>query len=209
MTDEDIADDLRMRLSRLDPASHHLDPTRSHPAPELLESVMTTPLLDESPTAPAPRRTSWLAAAAAALVVAGGAISFAVSQDDPAVHTSIGPLTRLELTLPPSGVMASCVPFDVTFLKDMSPAFAGTVTEVGAASVTLDVDKWYAGGTADQVTIAQPDGNSSAALDGVAFEKGKRYLVTAANGTVNGCGYSGLATPDFEKSFDEAFPSSG
>jgi hypothetical protein len=168
---------------------------------------MTTPLLDESPAAPAPRRTNWLVAAAAALVLAGGGLGIALAQDD-AAPTNKAP-TTVALKLPPSGVMSSCIPFDVKFLKDMTPAFAGTVTEVGTASVTLDVDTWYAGGSADLVTVAQPDGNSSAALDGVAFEKGKRYLVTAANGTVNGCGYSGLATPDFEKSFGEAFPSSG
>ena len=104
------------------------------------------------------------------------------------------------------GAVASCMMFDVAFLKDMSPAFAGTATEVTATSITLDVDRWYAGGDADQVVLSKPDGSSSASLDGVAFEKGERYLVTAANGTVNGCGYSGLATPDLQKAFDEAFP---
>ena len=154
------------------------------------------------------RRTPWLVAAAAALVVAGGAIGLAVTQDDP-VEVTNGPQITLALKLPPGNVLSSCVPFDVKFLKDMSPAFAGTVSTVSASSVTLTVDKWYVGGTADEVTVAQPDASSSASLDGVAFEQGKRYLVTAANGTVNGCGYSGLATPDFERSFEQAFPSSG
>jgi hypothetical protein len=55
------------------------------------------------------------------------------------------------------------------------------------------------------VTIAQPDGQTSVALDGVSFEQGKRYLVAATEGTVNGCGFSGPATPELQKSYDEAF----
>jgi hypothetical protein len=55
------------------------------------------------------------------------------------------------------------------------------------------------------VTIAQPDPQSSVALDGVTFDVGRRYLLTATNGTVNGCGFSGPATADLERSYGEAF----
>lgn len=202
MSDDADRDDLRARLRALDPAAS-LDP-KSRPARELMETVMSTPLLDQAPAAesPRPRRTAWLAAAAAAVVVAGGAVAL-TSGDD--AKPKSDPKSTLSLSLPRSDVMTSCVPFDVKFLKDMSPAFAGTVTEVTPTQVTIAVDRWYAGGNADVVTLAQPDGNSSAALDGTEYQKGKRYLVTAANGTVNGCGYSGPATPELEKSFDEAF----
>jgi hypothetical protein len=44
------------------------------------------------------------------------------------------------------------------------------------------------------------------ALDGVDFQQGKRYFVTAAQGTVNGCGYSGPASAELEQAFAEAFP---
>ena len=101
--------------------------------------------------------------------------------------------------------MGSCVPFDVKTLGDMPVALAGTVTAADPGKVTLTVDHWYKGGNADQVTIAQPDPQSSVALDGVSFEEGKRYLLTATNGTVNGCGFSGAATPDLEKSYQQAF----
>ena len=114
--------------------------------------------------------------------------------------------TTLALQLPAPNVMASCIQFSVDVLKDMSPAFAGTVTSVEGDTVTIDVDHWYAGGTADTVTLTQPGGSQSIALDGVDFRQGERYLVTAAEGTVNGCGYSGPATPDLERAFAEAFP---
>lgn len=205
MSDHDDSEDLRVRLSRLDPA-RSLDP-QSRPARELMETVMSTPVLDDAPADKVlrpSRRTGWLVAAAAAVLVAGGAA--ALSSNDAVTPK---PKSTLSLSLPAGDVMASCLPFDVAFLKDMSPAFGGTVTDVSSGKVTIDVDRWYAGGSADQVTLAQPGGNTSAALDGVAFEKGKRYLVTAANGTVNGCGYTGLATPQLEGAFNEAFPSSG
>jgi len=83
-------------------------------------------------------------------------------------------------------------------------ALAGTVTAVGADRVTLDVDRWYRGGSAEVVTIAVPV-DSSAALDGVEFRDGERYLVTATDGTVNGCGFSGPADAQLERAFEEAF----
>ena len=55
-------------------------------------------------------------------------------------------------------------------------------------------------------TVAVPSEQTSAALDGVDFGQGQRYLLTATGGVVNGCGFSGPATPELERAFDEAFP---
>lgn len=88
----------------------------------------------------------------------------------------------------------------------MPVAFARTVSAITAEAVTLDVDHWYKGGDADVVAVTRPDGQSSAALDGVDFQRGTRYLVTATGGVVNGCGYSGEATPEFEAAYRQAFP---
>ena len=197
-------DDLRVRLARLDPASTS-DPVESPRAQELLERIMATPVLTE-PTheQPGPKRrfvAAW-AAAAAVLAIGSAAAGIALRDDTPAPTTAA---TNLDLTLPSSGVMSSCLQFDIAILKGMSPAFAGSVTTADATHVVLDVDHWYAGGPADTVTLAVPDAQSSASLDGVAFEQGKRYLVTGAEGNVNGCGYSGLATPDLEAAFTQAF----
>ena len=150
------------------------------------------------------RRRPWLLVAAAAAVlvaaVVGGLVFFGggnapVQQEDP---------TTLALSLPPSDVAGSCIVFDVQFLAQMPVAFGGTVTAVDPGQVTVDVDRWYRGGDADVVTIAVPDQNS-VALDGVDFRAGERYLITATDGTVNTCGFSGPATPDLEQAFDEAF----
>ncbi|MDP3713392.1 MAG: hypothetical protein Q8R60_13030 [Mycobacteriales bacterium] len=194
-TDDDA--DLRARLARLDPAPPSLPtvPFASPRAQELLERAMTSTTRTRRPA---------LLAGAASLAVAAALGGVLLTQTDSG--TSSSPTTLALDLAGGDGAIASCMMFDVAFLKDMSPAFAGTATEVTDDSVTVEVDRWYAGGDADQVVLSRPDGASSAALDGVAFEQGKRYLITAAQGTVNGCGYSGLATPDLEKSFDEAFP---
>lgn len=198
-----MRDELRERLRRADPAA--LDPTASRPAPELLERVMSTARdTADRPTTDDParpdRRPVW-AAAAAVVLLAAGTGGFSALREDP----TAGGGSELRLALPGGGVAASCAGFDVAFLRDMSPAFAGTVVSADGGQVVLDVDRWYAGGDAEQVVLSTPDPSTSAALDGVTFEEGERYLVTAAQGTVNGCGYSGPATPDLEAAFDEAF----
>jgi hypothetical protein len=147
--------------------------------------------------------------AAAVVAVAVGAAVLAGAFDDPKPRpTTAAAPTTVALAAPGGGgaSLGSCVPFDVKFLRDMPVALAGTVTAVDAGKVTLKVDRWYRGGDADQVTVSQPDPQSSVALDGVSFEQGKRYLLTATNGTVNVCGFSGLATPDLQKYYDDAFP---
>jgi hypothetical protein len=94
--------------------------------------------------------------------------------------------------------------FDVAVLADMSPAFAGTATSVDGDTVTLRIDHWYAGGDAAAATLRAPSG-LEALIDGFDFEVGKEYLITAADGNVNYCGYSGVATPELTTAFSDAF----
>ena len=117
-----------------------------------------------------------------------------------------GEAGALELRLPDTGgAMASCLPFTVEYLAEMSPAFAGTVTEVDGDRALLSVDRWYAGGSAPEVAVTVPDG-AHIALNGVIdFREGEQYLITAEGGTVNLCGYSGEATPELEAAFEAAF----
>ena len=90
----------------------------------------------------------------------------------------------------------SCLPFSVDILDDMEVAFEGTVRAVDADLLTLDVVTWYTGGDAEQVQITAPLG-MEAFIGGIPFEVGGSYLVTASNGVVNYCGYTGVATPEF------------
>jgi hypothetical protein len=205
-------EDLRDRLARLDPALRVTVPTRDDPAvASLVEAIMTMTVEDERAHAPrGPGRARWgvgvavVGAAAAAalavvLLVANG------DEDEPREART----TELALALPSPLVMASCVPFDVTTLADMSTAFAGTVTEVSGTEVVLTVDRWFrpADEAAGVVRLGLAEPNTSAMLDGVEFTAGQRYLVTAANGTVNGCGFTTVATPEVEAVFEEAFGS--
>ena len=200
------SDHLRDRLAGLDPAPPAHDTADPRRVSELLERIMATPVTTdaphEAPRAPRRARTAWLAAAGVATVIAGGAVAWSLQDDSP---STVKPTTTLALSLPDSGVMSSCIQFSTDILRDMSPAFRGPVTDVTGDVVRLSVDHWYTGGSADVVELSQPGANTSATLDGVTFEDGQTYLVTAANGTVNGCGFSGLATPDLQKAFAEAF----
>ena len=201
-------DDLRARLSRLDPApaGAPVDPVTSPRARELVERVMTTSVQPPH-TAPADdlssrrRRPLLLAVAAAAVLLAlvGGAFALGTGTTDPS-----DPPTTLALSLPSADAAMSCMVFDPAFLADMPVALAGSVTAVEPGEVTVDVDRWYRGGSAVVVTIGVQRGNS-AALDGVDFRPGERYLITAIDGTVNGCGYSGPATPELESAYADAF----
>lgn len=202
-TDDDV---LRARLARLDPMppTVPVDLPTSPRAHELLERAMLTTEPTPDTTAPSAwRRPAALAAAAAAVVALG--VGGLVAAGDNGSATRKPPST-LALRLPDAagGVsMGSCIRFDVAILRDMPLAFGGTVTAVDGDSVTLDVDHWYKGGSADVVTLATT--GQSVALDGVEFTQGTRYLVAATDGVVNSCGYTGEATPDLAKAFDEAF----
>jgi hypothetical protein len=196
-------DELRARLRRLDPAGDlPVDPVTSPRAASSMERAVHT--LEPTPVSRAPWRTRLLAGAAvlgAAAAVTAGVLLTGTDEDSAPADAP----STLVLDLPAPDATASCLPFDVATLAGMSPAFAGTVVEVDEDSVLLDVDRWYAGGDAERVELAARGGDAVALGYGIDFLRGERYLVTAAQGTVNGCGYSGPATPEFERAFDEAF----
>jgi hypothetical protein len=200
-----MRDELRERLARLDPM-HPGVPTESvttSSSRELLEEIMSTPT-GQVTTEPAPKKRSpWLmgVAAAAVLVVAvGGVIALTGDTDEDQVAT--GP--PLELNAPADDPMAMCIMFSVEELAKAPLAFEGTVTSVEGETVTLDVDEWFKGGDAEQVVLHAPAG-MEALIGGIPFEEGGQYLITAYDGTVNYCGFSGPSTPEFRAAFEEAF----
>ena len=201
-------DDLRVRLARIDPMRPGAaDPLPSLTAAELTERAMQTIETDLDSPQPDEHSAPWrrprlLAAAAAVVLVLGAGAVFATSGEDPAPQADKP--TTLALALPDTNAASSCAMFDVAILRGMPVAFAGTVTDISADTVTLDVDRWYTGGSAGQVAVTLGSGQSSA-LDGVDFAEGKSYLVAAADGTVSGCGLSGPASGELESAYDEAF----
>lgn len=200
-----MTDDLRDRLRAADPvATVPADPSRIR---TLTEAAMSSTLDDTGRTSrPGGRRTPnglrVLAAAAAVAAVAalGTAGLLVLGPDDPPAAAP----EVLELALPPGDVMSSCLQYSVEILAEMPVAFSGTATDVGEGTVRLEVDRWYRGGSADVVELENPTGPMTS-IDGIEFAAGSRYLVTATDGAVNGCGYTAGWTEPMARDFAEAF----
>ncbi len=213
---ESADEELRTRLARIDPAGPDLpvNPATSPRAAELMERAMQTstdaePDVDLPRSRPGRRPAWWAAGIAAVAAVAAAVFVFGgspVPSRPPDGGGSPGgnDATTLALSLPATPE-ARCRAFDVAVLRTMQVAFEGTVTATDGEQTTLTVDRWFTGGDADRVRIDVPDGRTSESL-GIEFRSGARYLVTATDGTVNGCGYSGPATAELESAFAEAFP---
>jgi hypothetical protein len=194
-----VNDDLRKRMLGIDPMAtgKPTEPVTSESSRLLLEGIMTTETQKETPAAKKTNGSQrWLAAAAALIVVVGGYAVFSNSSE-PA-----GP--PLELALPDGTSMASCLAFSTEILAGMPVAFEGTASSVADGSVTLDVDHWYTGGDASVVILTAAPA-APALIGGVDFVAGEQYLVTATDGNVNACGYSGESTPEMRAAFEEAF----
>jgi hypothetical protein len=199
-------DELRARLARLDPIGDRPVERASGPrAVEQMEHAMQTL---ETPQPVDDRRRSrrrlvlsGAAALGATAAVAGGVLLF--GGDDPAAPPG-GEPTTLALDLPATDANAACMAFDEQFLATMPVAFSGTVRSVADNEVVLDVDHWFAGGDAERVVLDTPGETVSFEI-GLDFTQGERYLVSAMDGIVNGCGYSGPATPDMEAAYERAF----
>lgn len=114
------------------------------------------------------------------------------------------PAPAIELSLGESDSLSSCLQFDVAILADMPLALLGTAQSVDDTAATLSVDRWYTGGDADVVTLVA-EHRSTALIAGFDLVPGEQYLISATNGTVNYCGYSGPATPELLAAYDEAF----
>ncbi len=111
----------------------------------------------------------------------------------------------LVLNLGESNAMASCLPVDAATLSQMAPAFRATAAAVEGETVTLAVDTWYAGSDPAETVQLHADQGLEALIGGIDFQVGEQYLITAADGVVNYCGYSGPADPTLSALFDEAF----
>ncbi len=202
-----MTDELRNRLSRLDPVPSDvaMEPVTSQSSQHLLEEIMSSQeTTDVQPEPGNKGRKAWVAAvsAAAIVIVAIGAVG--VLTNDGGDPVASGP--PLELSAGVDDPMQMCIMYSVEELAKAPVAFEGTVTSVDGETITLDVDHWFKGGEAGQVVITAPAG-MEALIGGIPFEEGTQYLITAYDGTVNYCGFSGVSTPEFRADFEEAFGS--
>ncbi|HWB90180.1 MAG TPA: hypothetical protein VG872_13380 [Acidimicrobiia bacterium] len=199
-----MSDELRKRLARLDPMGPGVptEPTTTESSRQMMEMIMSTPIKEAEQTQPAPKHP-WFygVAAAAALVFAvGGGLLLTGGDGDPVAS---GP--PLELNAGGEDITQMCIAFSPEELEKVAEiAFAGTVTAVNGNDVTLTVDDWYRGGDAAEVALNAPQG-MEALIGGIPFEVGAQYLITAQDGNVNYCGFSGPATPEYAAAFEEAF----
>ncbi|MBA3744528.1 hypothetical protein [Sporichthya sp.] len=211
-SEEDL--ELRAMLSALDPMSARV-PVESPTSPRArhqLEQIMSqgTEITETVTPIRSRKGKTWLAAAAAVAAIAIGTTVAVGTSGGDSNKNVVAQDPKQVLALKGSGadpMMSMCIMFDVNQLRTAAVAFGGTVTSVDSEKVTLDVDRWFKGTPkADAVTIAIPPGGDNVALDGVAFVQGDRYLISATDGVLGTCGYSGPASADFEKSFETAFP---
>jgi hypothetical protein len=199
-----VNDELRNRLSRLDPVPPEvrMDPVTSESSRHLLEEIMSQETTDLQPEPVSKGKKAWYAgvAAAAVVIVAIGAVGLLTGNEEDPVAS--GP--PVELSAGVDDPMAMCIMYSVEELAKAPMAFEGTVTSVEGETITLDVDHWFKGGDAEQVVITAPAG-MEALIGGIPFEVGTQYLITAYDGTVNYCGFSGPSTPEFRAAFEQAF----
>lgn len=188
-------DDLRSRLAALNPTppSEPVDPITSDRARALMEDIMSIGAKETPVQRPRFGRLTAVAAALAVVVVGAALVGSLGTSGDPLV-----------LTGGAGDPIASCLVFDVETLGGMSPAFGGTVVELTDSVATLEVDRWFTGGDAEVVEIQYSPG-FEALIGTPTLEVGQRYLITATDGVVNGCGYSGIATAEYEAAFEQAF----
>ena len=203
-------DNLRQRLGRLDPVPTS-EPTDTSSTPRvraLLEEIMSTPVQPDqhvavpAPTPPSKRRLAMLAGVAAAVIALAVGI---------AIANGGGTSTKSQLSFAlPAGRPGqnSCIQFSTDLLAQAADAFSGTVTAVGDGTVTVAVDHWYKASGAKPAVVTLTSDTTAGAVNelGVQFAQGTKYLVSATDGHVNGCGYSGEATADLQAAFATAFP---
>ena len=197
-------DDLQARLRDADPARRTPPPDPSW-IDTLAQSTMEAPMTTPEPAA-GTRRTWLLTAAAAVLVAALGVGGWSALSGDDNRDQVAREKTVTTLIVPKPDLAAMCMQLTPETVGQMQVAFDGTVSSIEGEEVTLDVTKWYVGGDTDQVKLVQNSPDAMIALEGdIQLEQGQRYLVTAHDGQVNGCGFTALWSQELQDIFDQAF----
>ena len=166
-------------------------------------------------------RWTWLVAAAAVVMIAGVG-AFGISQltnDPPVVQAERTPSTTTPssvgsgstesavttLGAPSAGLEGRCALPTPELLASHDVAFGGTVTAIEGDTVTLSTTTVFAGDVAEQVQVTAPSAQLRSLLAGVQFQVGGEYLVSASDGVVSMCDFSGPASPRLERLYERAF----
>ncbi len=152
---------------------------------------------------------TWLVAGVVVLVIAGAALFALLDREsDKGASPSDTPLGAdaphtVELVAEPP--TDRCMLPDVGVLRQQELAFDGVVRSVAGGQATLDPTRFYAGDEADVVVVKAPSGDLQALLAAVDLREGERYLVSATDGRVTLCGFSGPYTDQLAQLYTEAF----
>jgi hypothetical protein len=203
MTGDDD-DALLSRLRAADPAAS-LTPADHDRVAQLLEAAMSDTQLhptesretgthDRSPL-------TWLVAAAAAVLIAAAGV-FAVATHD-AKHTPSAQPTVTQLSA--ARTSGRCVPLNVGVLEAQTVAFRGTVTTLTDGTVTFTVSHWFRGGPTDLARVIAPQPVLQPLVEAARFKVGGDYLVSAHDGQVSACGFSGPATGSLASLYSQAY----
>ena len=208
-------DELQQRLQAHDPAAS-LPPADPTWVARLLEDTMSSDL--DTPTesrADGTRNRSpltWLVAAAAVLVAGVGVFGLLGNDPDSESPPTAGDTpsassapTVTELGAPPAAVVKCMVP-NAELLAKAQVAFSGTVQEVTDDEVVLAADRFYAGEATELVEVRSDPAMLQALIGAVDFQEGQRYLVSATDGQVTVCGFSGPYSDDLAALYTAAFP---
>jgi hypothetical protein len=83
-------------------------------------------------------------------------------------------------------------------------AFEGRVTDINESTVTLEVLQQYSGEAVRTATIPQGTDDLIELTIG-RLELGGTYLISATDGVIMTCGFSGPSTPELKAVYEEAF----
>ena len=99
---------------------------------------------------------------------------------------------------------ARCAQPTAELLAQFDQAFEGTVTAIEGDTVTLQTTDVYNGQVGETVVVTAPAGMDKL-IGLVHFKVGGTYLVSAYQGSVSLCGYTGPATGELRSLFQKAF----
>lgn len=170
-------------LDRLDVPK---DTTGAH-ARALFQEVTSMETMEREPTVqirPARRRRLALATAAAAVaLVAVGSVAVLSGNDSVPDEQIAGGV--------PIASAAMCVEsYDLITLANRDLALEGTLASINGEQVTFTVNRWFTGGTGEEITLDANGLTGITSAGGPGFEVGQRYLVSGSGGFVWGCGFT-------------------
>ena len=150
---------------------------------------------------------TWTIAVIVVLLIAG-VVAFGLAQggsDEPDAVPSAPESSDTSTELVVTGGTERCMVPNAEVLSRQTLAFDGVVRSITRGQATLEPSRFYAGAATDVVVVKTPDDDLRALLAAVKFREGERYLVSATDGRVTLCGFSGPFTEERAALYDEAF----